>query len=157
MVRPPDDLTQLLPLLVIFAARRRAESTGGRPVSDEVFLEGMCFYGYHGVNPEERAQGQRFVVDVTVGADLRTAGLTDDFRATINYSQVYRGVKDIVEGDPKDLIEAVAEEIASWLLRNHPLAESVIVTVRKPEAPIKGAFLDAPGVRIHRTRGLDRE
>ena len=45
---------------------------------DEVFLESMRFYGYHGVNPEERAQGQRFVVDVLIKADLHDAGMSDD-------------------------------------------------------------------------------
>ncbi len=120
--------------------------------TDEVFLEGLRFYAHHGVNPEERAQGQRFAVDVRLAADLREAGRGDDLTRTINYSAAYKRVRAVVEGPPRDLIEAVAEEIATALLADFPHAASVTVTVRKPEVALKGAILDAAGVRIHRTR-----
>ena len=119
---------------------------------DTVFLEGLRCYGYHGVNPEERALGQRFVVDVALEADLRQAGETDDLAWTISYRAVAKRVRVIVEGPPRELIEAVAEAIATDLLMNFPPATAVTVTVRKPEAPIKGAFFDAAGVRIRRER-----
>lgn len=123
---------------------------------DEVFLEAMRFYAYHGVNPEERVQGQRFIVDVRVMTDLRQAGMNDDLAQTINYSSVYKRVKAIMEGPPRDLIEAVAENIAAALLAAFPAASAVTVTVRKPEVALKGAILDAAGVRIHRTRETDQ-
>lgn len=125
-------------------------------MADEVFLEGLRFYGFHGVNPEERTQGQRFVVDVLIATDLRAAGVSDDLRKTVNYSEAYKLVKKIVEGEPKQLVEAVAELIAGTLLTAFPRAESVTVTVRKPEVAIKGAMLDASGVRITRSRESDR-
>ncbi len=123
-----------------------------RASRDQVFLEGMRFYGYHGVNPEERAQGQRFVVDVSIAADLRGAGIADDLTMTINYSSVFKHVRAIVEGEPKRLIEAVAEAIATRVLETFPRAESVSVTLRKPEVAIKGSILSAAGVRIRRNR-----
>jgi dihydroneopterin aldolase len=119
---------------------------------DEVFLEGLRFYAYHGNNPEERVQGQRFVVDVRLWADLRAAGATDDLDQTINYSAVYRQVRQIVEGEPRNLVEAVASQIAETLLTEFAAIQAVTVTVRKPEVAIKGAILDAAGVRIHRRR-----
>jgi len=121
-------------------------------VRDEVFLEGLRFYAFHGVNPEEKAQGQRFVVDVSMRTDLRAAGETDDLTRTVSYSAVYKRVKAVVEGLPRDLIEAVAEEIARVILAEFAAVEQITVAVRKPEAPIKGAILDAAGVRIVRTR-----
>ncbi len=69
--------------------------------SDEVFLAGLQFYAYHGVNPEERALGQRFLVDVALEADLRAAGRGDDLARTINYSTVYKRIRAIVEGPPR--------------------------------------------------------
>lgn len=120
--------------------------------TDEVFLEGLRFYAYHGVNPEERAQGQRFTVDVRLAADLREAGQRDDLGRTINYSTAYKRVRAVVEGEPRNLIEAVAEEIAAALLAEFPQAVTVTVTVRKPEVALKEAILDASGVRIHRAR-----
>lgn len=119
--------------------------------SDSILLEGMRFYAYHGVNPEERTLGQRFVVDVELRADLRAAGSNDDIGSTINYSAVYERVRDIVTGEPRDLIETVAHEIATTLLREFP-AEAAIVKVRKPEVSIRGSMLDGAGVRVVRTR-----
>ncbi len=116
---------------------------------DTVFLEGMQFYGYHGVNPEERSLGQRFLVDVELSTDLHTAGESDDLNDTINYSAVYKRIRALVEGAPRSLIEAVAEDIAMILL-NEFSAIGVIVTVRKPEVALRGAMLGAAGVRIVR-------
>ena len=123
---------------------------------DEVFLEAVRFYAYHGVNPEERVQGQRFVVDIRLATDLRAAGVTDDLTQTVNYSAVYKRVKAIVEAPPRDLIQALAEDIASALLADFSAATAVTVTVRKPEVALKGAMLDAAGVRIHRKRETDQ-
>ncbi len=120
--------------------------------SDEVFLEGLRFYGYHGVNPEERALGQRFVVDVHLAADLGRPGRSDDLGDTVSYSAVAKRVRAIVEGPPRQLLEAVAEEIATALLAEHPSVGSVTVTLRKPEAALKGIIMEAAGVRVRRSR-----
>jgi dihydroneopterin aldolase len=131
---------------------------GNTSRTDEILLEGMRFYAYHGVNPEERTLGQRFTVDVVLAVDLRRAGQSDDLAQTVSYSAVYKVVRRIVEGEPRQLIEAVAEEIASAILTEYPPVEQVTVTVRKPEVPLKGSLLDAAGVRIVRSRtdGGDR-
>ena len=121
-------------------------------VNDEILLEGMRFYAYHGVNPEERALGQRFAVDVMLAVDLRRPGRTDDIEDTVSYSAVYKMVRRIVEGEPRNLIEAVAEEIAAEILTGFPTVEHITVSVRKTEVPMKGAMLAAAGVRIVRSR-----
>ncbi len=119
---------------------------------DEILLEGMRFYAYHGVNPEERTLGQRFTIDVVLAVDLRRAGQSDDLDDTVSYSAVYKLVRRIVEGEPRQLIEAVAEEIAAAILTEFPPVERITVTVRKPEVPMKGSMLAAAGVRITRSR-----
>jgi dihydroneopterin aldolase len=126
--------------------------------TDEILLEGMRFYAYHGVNPEEQALGQRFIVDVVLAVALRRPGQSDDLADTISYSAVYKVVRGIVEGEPRNLIEAVAEEIASAILMGFPPVARITVTVRKPEVPMKGSLLDAAGVRITRwqANGSDR-
>jgi len=127
-------------------------SSNNTPATDEILLEGMRFYAYHGVNPEERVLGQRFTVDVALAVDLSWAGQSDDLVDTVSYSAVYKRVRRIVEGEPRNLIEAVAESIAAEILAEFPPAERVSVTVRKPEVPMKGSMLDAAGVRITRSR-----
>ena len=136
----------------------RETPLGNMADTDEILLEGMRFYAYHGVNPEERALGQRFMVDVVLAIDLRRPGQSDDLADTVSYSAVYKVVRGIVEGEPRNLIEAVAEEIAAAILTGFPLVARVTVTVRKPEVPMKGSLLDAAGVRITRSQanGSDR-
>lgn len=118
---------------------------------DKIILEGMVFYGYHGVNPEERSQGQRFVVDLELYKDLSLAGVADDLAATVNYASVFKVAREVVEGQPRNLIEAVAERLADAILARFAV-EAVRVRVRKPWAPIKGSALDWVAVEIVRTR-----
>lgn len=121
-------------------------------MSDTVFLKGVEFYAYHGVNPEERALGQRFVIDVELEADLSDASQTDDIAMTVSYSGMYKRVKTIVEGPSRQLIETVGEDIASALLAEYPLATAATVSVHKPSAPISGAVFNTVGVCLRRSR-----
>ena len=118
---------------------------------DRIRLEGMVFYGFHGVEPAEREVGQRFVVDLEVDLDLRVAGASDDVGDTVNYSQLYRAVQEITEGPSRNLLENLAEGIAQRVLDGFGV-ESVRVRVKKPEAPIRGSVLAYAGVEIYRTK-----
>jgi dihydroneopterin aldolase len=118
-------------------------------VADRIVLTGMRFYGYHGVFPEETRLGQPFVVDMELLADLREAGLQDDLTRTVDYGKVYTAVKEIVEGRPFQLIEALAERLAGHVLDHFPVTE-VVVRVHKPKAPIPGSF---EGVMVEIRRG----
>lgn len=111
----------------------------------------MEFYGYHGVFPEENKLGQRFVVDLEVEADLREAGESDNLEHSINYGQLYFDVKEIVEGEPCQLIEALAEKVAQKLLYAYDRIESVRVAVIKPDPPIPGHY-QSVSVEIFRRR-----
>ena len=119
---------------------------------DKIQLEGMVFYGFHGISPAEQELGQRFVVDLEVERDLRAAGLSDDPDETINYSRVFRVVKEVVEGARRKLLESLAETIAQRVLDDFDV-ESVRVRVRKPEVPMKGSILSHAAVEIVRKRG----
>ena len=118
---------------------------------DRIVLQGMTFYGYHGTKPEERALGQRFRVDVELETDLRRAAASDDLADTINYSRVYRMVREIVEGPSQNLMERLAETVASQLLDSFP-ADAVRVRITKVHPPIKGDVLEGAGVEIYRAR-----
>lgn len=118
---------------------------------DKLILEGMVFYGYHGANRAERELGQRFVVDLEVTLNLAAAGASDSLEDTVNYSHLYRVVQEIMEGQPRNLLEHVAEEICAAILSRFP-AETVRVRLKKPGAPIKGGGLGYAGVELVRRR-----
>lgn len=117
---------------------------------DRVALRGLTARGHHGVFPEEREQGQTFVVDLVLGLDTRPAAAGDDLARTVHYGIVAEEVAGIVRGDPVNLIETLAERIAQACLKHDPVQE-VEVTVHKPDAPITVPFDDVR-VTINRRR-----
>ena len=124
---------------------------------DRILLEGMVFHGRHGTLPAERELGQPFVVDVEMRLDLRAAGLADDLTRTVDYSEVHRRAKEIVEGPPVGLTETVAERIAAAVLEEHPLVEAVCVKVGKPNVRLGDTVLAGSAVEITRRRDANPE
>ncbi|MEU8543984.1 dihydroneopterin aldolase [Streptomyces sp. NPDC048717] len=117
---------------------------------DRVALRGLKARGHHGVFPKEREEGQTFIVDVTLCLDTRPAAADDDLTKTVHYGIVAEEVVDIVQGDPVDLVETLAERIAEQCLK-HAVVQEVEVVVHKPDAPITVPFDDVT-VTITRSR-----
>ncbi|AIM16632.1 MULTISPECIES: dihydroneopterin aldolase [Neobacillus] len=118
---------------------------------DKIYVNGMEFYGYHGVFPEENALGQRFKVDLMVAVDLKKAGQTDELEYSVHYGELYQVCKEIVEGKPYKLVETVAEKIAGAVLDGFPLVSEVTIKVIKPDPPIPGHY-QSVAVEITRRR-----
>ena len=119
--------------------------------ADRIILEGMQFYGYHGANPEERALGQSYVVDLAVELDLKKPGASDSLEDTVSYPQLYRTVQVVLEGESKNLLEATAQAIASRVLEDFPVT-AVHVCLKKPRPPIRGSVIDNASVEIYRVQ-----
>jgi dihydroneopterin aldolase len=102
------------------------------------------------VLPEERRDGQDFVVDVVMSFDTRPAAGSDDLALTVDYAAVSADVVAVVAGDPVDLVETLAARIADAVLA-HARVERVEVTVHKPQAPV-GVPFDDVVVTISRTQ-----
>ena len=62
----------------------------GIPTGDKLILRGLKFHGFHGVKPEEKKLGQKFLVDVDAWMDLRMAGKSDLLSDTVSYTNIYR-------------------------------------------------------------------
>ncbi len=117
---------------------------------DRIALSGVSATGYHGVFEFERREGQTFVVDVVLGVDTRRAASTDDLADTVDYGAVAADIVAAVEGEPLDLIEALAQRIADACL-SRDLVQAVEVTLHKPQAPVGVPFGDV-AVTISRQR-----
>jgi dihydroneopterin aldolase len=127
-----------------------------RSEKDRILLEGMVFHGRHGTLSAERELGQPFVVDVELRLDLRPAGLSDDLAQTVDYGEVHRQAREIVEGSPVNLTETVAERIATTILEDHPSVEAVRVKVAKPHVRLDDTVLGGSAVEILRRRDAER-
>lgn len=119
-----------------------------------MILRRMVFFGYHGVIPEENKLGQKYYVDLDLRLDLTRAGRSDDVEDTVNYAEVHGLVKEIVEGAPVKLIEALAEKIASAVLGTYTIINEATVSVTKPNPPFDITF-DGVTVELRRCRDDD--
>jgi 7,8-dihydroneopterin aldolase/epimerase/oxygenase len=119
---------------------------------DRILLADMVFHGHHGTLPAEHQLGQPFVVSVELRLDLRPAGTSDDLTKTVDYGEVHRTARDIVEGEPVQLIETLAERIAAAALDKHPPVEAVKVRVTKPHVRLDDTVLAGSAVEILRRR-----
>ena len=119
-------------------------------MGDRIALLGLRAFGHHGVLPDERVNGQPFVVDVVLGVDTHAAAKADDLAETVDYSKLASRVVDAVGTDPLNLIETLAQRVADVCLAE-PLVSDVEVTVHKPKAPV-GVPFDDIAVTIHRSR-----
>jgi len=120
---------------------------GGPPASslgprraDRVELVGLRFLGTHGALPEERRRPQPFEVDLAVVTDLQPAGRSDRLCDTVDYAALCEVVKGVIEGPPVSLLERLAEQVADQVLALAGAGARVLVTVRKPHAPLAAQF-----------------
>lgn len=119
--------------------------------ADRIILSGIQFYGYHGVNPEEKALGQSYIVDLTAEMDLTKPGRSDNLDDTVSYTRMYRLAREVMEGSSRNLLESLAQTLADRLLAELPIA-AVQVTVKKPHPPVKGSAIDYAAVTLYRRR-----
>ena len=119
-------------------------SSPSQPAPDRptghLVLSGLTAFGYHGNNPAERNLGQSFTADLEVTIDTRKAAASDTIEDTISYPLLEKTARQILEGKPANLLETVAERIATAVLK-HPQVIQVTVRVSKrPPLPNLNAF-----------------
>ena len=118
---------------------------------DFISIKGLRGFGRHGLLEDERIRGQEFIVDVDLHLPLVDAGKTDEISKTVDYGLISLLVQKHIIGNPVNLIETLAENIAAEILENK-LIEKVVVTVHKPHAPIA---VDFSNVSVTITRKND--
>jgi dihydroneopterin aldolase/2-amino-4-hydroxy-6-hydroxymethyldihydropteridine diphosphokinase len=113
---------------------------GSRGFTDEIHIEGLRIFAHHGVNPEETRDGQHFVINAVIRADLSAAGSDDDLAKTVNYSRAAKFLAAFLTEHTWKLLEAAASEACHALLLQFPQILSASVEIGKPEAPIALEF-----------------
>lgn len=116
---------------------------------DEIRIENLEVYAYHGVFPEENEKGQPFFINMVLYTELREAGKRDELLLSTHYGEVSHLVNDWMKNHTVKLIETAAETLAGEILRKFPLIQALDIEIRKPEAPI-GLPFESVSVKIHR-------
>lgn len=107
---------------------------------DKILVRGLEIFAYHGVNPEEKIEGQRFILDITADVDLSKPCITDNVDDTVSYAKIIKEAAKIFTSQKDDLLERASRRVAEGLLQAFDKIESVTILLKKPDAPIKADF-----------------
>lgn len=98
-------------------------------------MDGLKFYAFHGVHPQEAHVGAEFTINLRLKTDFRGAAQTDELDGTVNYALVYEAVKAEMN-IPSQLLEHVAYRIANRLFREFGLLTEIKIELFKQNPPI---------------------
>jgi dihydroneopterin aldolase len=122
------------------SSSRRAAAVN-RPIgTGKLILSGLQAYGYHGHNPAERQLGQPFTAELEILLDTRAAASSDDLDDTLSYPVAARIAQQILEGKPANLLETVAERIATAILKQPKVIQVTVRVTKRPPVPHLDAF-----------------
>lgn len=117
---------------------------------DEIRIEKLEVYAYHGVYPEERKRGQIFLVNTVLYTDTHRAGTEDKVELSTDYGAVSMFIDRWMKENTCHTLEAVAGNLAREILLNFDLINALDLEILKPEAPIPLTF-GCVSVKIHRS------
>lgn len=116
---------------------------------DEIRIENLKIYAYHGVYAEENERGQDFYVNAVLYTETKRAGNEDALALSTDYGEVCHFINDFLKIHTFQLIETMAEKTAEQVLLHFPLIKELDLEIRKPQAPIALPF-ESVSVKIHR-------
>ena len=118
---------------------------------DEIRIDGLKVFAYHGVLEEERKTGQEFIINAVMKLPLQQAGIEDELELTVSYADVCSYIASFMRDNTFRLIESCAEGISTALFKKYAKVCELELEVKKPQAPIAEDF-DCVSVKIFRKR-----
>ena len=100
-------------------------------------IENMEFYAFHGHFREEQIVGNKFLIDLTLEADLDKASQTDRLEDTLDYQVAFRVVKEQMD-KKSNLLEHIGKRILDALYDNLEGIKKARVRIRKMNPPMGG-------------------
>ncbi len=107
----------------------------GIAMHDWIRLHDLRYQTCHGVLPHERVIPQEFRVDVEIAVNTYQAAQNDDLQYTVNYADVVTTITQVMQGEPMNLIETLAQRLADAILI-FPRVVKVGVRVKKMAPPL---------------------
>ena len=103
-------------------------------MADALIIQDVAVACRIGVSEEERAEPQTIWIDLELAIDAAAAAARDDVRSTIDYARLVGAITQLVQAASYHLLETVAEEVASLVLKEFD-TPWVRVRVRKKALP----------------------
>ena len=107
---------------------------------EKIIVKGLRLKAYHGVNPEEKINGQMFELDITALIDAKLANASDELDDTVSYAKIIKTARAVFTAESYNLIEYAANKVGMEIMKTYPKIKSVTVLLKKPEAPISAHF-----------------
>ncbi len=118
---------------------------------DIIKIKGLKLFAYHGVNPEEKENGQDFIFDIDLYVNMNKACSSDDVNDTVSYAKVVKTVRRVFTEEKYNLLEKCAQVVADAIFEEYSEVQKLEITLKKPQAPVKAEF-EYMAVNIVRTR-----
>ena len=118
---------------------------------DKILIRNLKIFAYHGVNPEEKMQGQNFILDIDAFVDISVPCKTDNVDDTVSYAEIIEETVRIFTSRKDDLVERAAERVSESLFERFEKIQALRILLKKPDAPIDADF-EYVGVEIERNR-----
>ena len=118
---------------------------------DKITIKNLKLFAYHGVNPEEKENGQNFFIDINYYVDIDKACESDSIEDTVSYAKVVKTVRAAFTKEKYDLIEKASQAVADAIFKDFEAIKKTEITLKKPEAPVNAEF-DYMAVTITRER-----
>lgn len=116
---------------------------------DRIIIRDLLLRGIVGIKPDERANKQDILLNVTMWADTRPAAASDDISDAVNYRTVTKAMIAHIEQSQPYLVEKLAADLVNICFTTDPRVQAVELTVEKPGAL---RFAESVGVSIFRRR-----
>ncbi|PYI84229.1 MAG: dihydroneopterin aldolase [Verrucomicrobia bacterium] len=100
------------------------------PFADEIHIDQLEIFTHIGAPEVERAAPQRLTVSISFWPYQQTPDLADKIDQTVNYSAVAEETKSFVRDQSVNLIETLADRLATHLLKTFPI-QRVAIDLRK--------------------------
>lgn len=118
---------------------------------DKITIKGLKLFAYHGVNTEEKENGQSFIIDLDYYLNLTRACKSDKLNDTVSYAKVVKVIRKAFCKSSYDLIEKAAQTVCDALFDEFEEIEKIEITLKKPDAPVSAEF-DYMAVSLIRER-----
>lgn len=107
---------------------------------DKILIRDLKIFAYHGVNEEEKINGQNFIFDIDLYVNMTKACYSDDINDTVSYAKVIKTVTKIFTENKYNLLEKAVQVTADEILEKYPEVFKVDLVLKKPDAPMKADF-----------------
>lgn len=97
-------------------------------------LENLVFKAFHGLYPEEKNFGGKFIINLSVNLNAINKE-SIEISETVNYENLFQIVSYHMN-QPTDLLENVLTQIANDILKQFNQVQSIDISITKKNPPI---------------------